>query len=79
MQSGPEYVVNNPEALVEDLRRFTGGKAWMSKRMVRTWMGIGDNKLASFLQGTRCRINGNRIEYFIGDIAQKAANELVEG
>ncbi len=63
------------ESLVEDLRSFTGGKAWISKRKLRTWLGYGDDKLKSFLYGLDSRVNGNRIEYFIGDVAEQVMKE----
>lgn len=65
------------ESLTEDLRSFTGGKAWISKRKLRTWMGMGDTKLDEFLKGVDSRANGNRIEYFIGDIAEEIMKERV--
>lgn len=64
------------ERLTEDLRRFTGGKAWISKRKLRTWLGYGDAKLSAFLDGMAFRINGNRVEYFIGDVAKRCAEEI---
>ena len=63
------------ESLKEDLRSFTGGKAWISKRKLRTWLGVGDEKLNEFLKGVDSRVNGNRIEYFIGDIADEVMKE----
>lgn len=63
------------ESLTEDLRSFTKGKAWISKRKLRTWLGIGDVKLNEFLKGVESRVNGNRIEYFIGDIAEQVMKE----
>lgn len=63
------------ESLKEDLRSFTNGKAWISKRKLRTWLGVGDLKLNEFLEGVDSRVNGNRIEYFIGDIAEEVMKE----
>ena len=67
----------NRDSMVEDLRKFTGGKAWISKRKLRTWLGFGDRKLEDFLIGLKSRVNGNRIEYFIGDVADKVLEDLV--
>ncbi len=66
------------ESLTEDLRSCTGGKAWISKRKLRTWLGVGDEKLNEFLEGIDSRVNGNRIEYFIGDIADEVMKERLE-
>ena len=65
------------EGLTQDLRSFTGGKAWISKRKLRTWLGYGDNKLKVFTEGLEARVNGNRIEYFIGDVAEQVMKERV--
>ena len=59
------------ESLTEDLRHYTGGKAWISKRKLRTWLGVGDEKLNEFLEGIDSRVNGNRVEYFIVDVAER--------
>lgn len=66
------------ESVVNDLREVTGGSAWMSKRKVRTWLGVGDEKLNEFLNGLSSRVNGNRIEYFIGDIADRVMEGVNE-
>lgn len=63
------------EGLKEDLRSYTGGKAWISKRKLRAWLGYGDDKLKSFIEGLDSRVNGNRIEYFIGDVAEQVMKE----
>lgn len=65
------------ESLKEDLRSYTGGKAWISKRKLRTWLGYGDGKLETFINGLESRVNGNRIEYFIGDVAERCFKERV--
>ena len=36
---------------------------------------MGDEKLNEFLKGVDSRVNGNRIEYFIGDIADEVMKE----
>ena len=59
------------ESLTEDLRSCAGGKAWISKRKLRTWLGVGDEKLNEFLEGIDSRVNGNRVEYFIVDVAER--------
>lgn len=65
------------KGITEDLRSFTGGKAWISKRKLRTWLGYGDDKLRVFIDGLESRVNGNRVEYFIGDVAERVLEERV--
>ena len=74
-----QYIANNPDAIKQDLRDFTGGKAWISKHKLRKWLGVSDTKVNDFVMGMRYRINGAAIEYFIGDIAEKAASQLIFG
>lgn len=66
------------EKLIEDLRRVTGGSAWISKRKLRTWLGMGDEKEKEFIRGLASRINGNRIEFFICDVADRVLEGIYE-
>lgn len=59
-----------------DLRECTGGKAWISKRKLRGWLGMGDAKAAVFEEGLKSRRIGNRIEFFIGDVAEKVMCDI---
>ena len=54
---------------------MSGGKPWISKRKLKKWYGRGDEKLNEFVENIDYRLDGNRIEYFIPDIAAAIINK----
>lgn len=54
------------------------GKPFISKRKLKPWYGKGDAKLEAFVSKLDYRMDGNRKEYFIGDIAKAILDERVK-
>jgi len=63
--------------LERSLLETTGGKPWISKRKLKAWYGKGDAKLERFIQGIDYRKDGNRIEFFVPDVAIAVLKERI--
>lgn len=64
--------------LEKNLLQFTGGKPWISKRRLKVWYGRGQDKLDRFVENLDYRQEGNRIEYFVTDVAKAILDECVK-
>ena len=60
----------------QSLRQDAYGSAWISVSKLRKWLGVGNEKFKEFTNGMQKRANGNRIEYFIPDVAERVLEDV---
>ena len=63
-------------SLEKSMSERTNGSAWISVSKLRKWLGVGNDKFKDFTDGLERRVNGNRLEYFIPDVAERIMEKV---
>lgn len=59
------------ESVERSLTERSYGSAWISSSKLRKWLGVGNDAFRKFSFDLDKRVAGNRIEFFIPDVAAK--------
>lgn len=57
--------------LEKSLYKRTNGNPWITSNALRAWYGRGYECFKKFVSDLDQRANGNRVEFFIPDVAEK--------
>ena len=63
------------KSIEASLRACANNRPFISTRKLREWLGIGNDSFKEWTRGLDRRVMGNRIEFFIPDVATKILEE----